>query len=268
MLVSIIVPAYRLEKTIKEDIENIYEVMSKTRWDFEIIVVVDGFVDGTFEEANKVKKKNVKVVGYEKNHGKGFAVIFGMIRAAGDLILFIDGGMDINPNSISMLLEHMEWYDAHIVVGSKRHPVSRTNYPLVRKFYSWAYYTLVKVLFGIKITDTQTGLKVFKREVLAAVLPRLTVKRFAFDIEMLAVAKRLGFERIYEAPVNIRWDFEVTNFDRFLFLSPQIRAMLYDTFAIFYRMHILRYYDEGVKRKWIFDKDLQMKVLTGEINDK
>ena len=91
MLVSIIVPAYKQEKTIKKDILRIYDVMSKTRFDFEIIVVVDGFVDSTYQAACELatEKREIKACGYETNHGKGYAVRYGMARASGDLIAFI-----------------------------------------------------------------------------------------------------------------------------------------------------------------------------------
>lgn len=264
-LVSIIIPAYKQEKTIKKDVLRIYDTMSKTRWMFEIIVVVDGFVDKTLIEAKKVKKDNILVVGYENNRGKGYAVRYGMARAKGGIIAFIDSGMDINPNGISMILEHMEWYNADVIVGSKRHEASKINYPQIRRFYSWGYHTLIRFLFGLRLKDTQTGLKVFRREVLEKVLPRLMVKKFAFDVEILAVARKLGFKRIYEAPVDVNWDSSRTSFNAFLFLDGNIRRMLVDTFAIFYRMYILDFYDDKSKRKWIYDEELDMRIITGEL---
>lgn len=268
MLVSIIVPAYKQEKTIKKDVQNILRVMSETRWDFEIIVVVDGVLDKTLEEAKKIKSDKVHVFGYENNKGKGYAVRYGMARAKGDYIAFIDAGMEIDANGISMLLEHMIWYNADVIVGSKRHPASKVNYPLLRKIYSWGYFMLVWCLFRLTIHDTQVGLKVFKRKVLEDVLPRLIVKEYAFDIEVLAVAKYLGYRRIYEAPVEINLDFSLgstSRFGKFLFFDPLIRKMLVDTVAIFYRMYFLGYYHPKSKRKWIYDEDLQMRVNTGEL---
>lgn len=265
MLVSIVIPAYKKEKTIKKDLKRIDSAMSKTRWEYEIILVVDGMVDKTFEKASKIKNKKIKVLGLFTNKGKGYAIRYGMARAEGDIIAFIDSGMEINPNSISMVLEHMEWYDADIIVGSKRHLASKVNYPLVRKIYSWGYYTMVKLLFGVKVSDTQTGLKVFKREVLEKVLPRLLVKQYAIDIEILAVARRLGFKKIYEAPVELTQDFSSgTRFTRFLIMDPFLRKMLINTLAVFYRLKILKYYDDASKRKWIYDKELDMRINTGE----
>ena len=267
MKVSIIVPAYKQEKTIKKDLESIHKTMEKTRWDFEIILVDDGSPDNTYKEAKKVKKDNVKAFRYEKNRGKGWAVRYGMARADGNLIAFIDSGMDINPNNISMVLEHMEWYGSDIIVGSKRHSASKVNYSFMRKIYSEGYYRIVKLLFGLRIRDTQTGLKIFKRKVLERVMPRLLVKAFAFDIELLAVANHLGFTKIHEAPVEIELKFrknsKISKWKP-LFLEPNIRMMLRDTMAVFYRLKILKYYDDGSKRKWVYNKELDMRINTGK----
>ena len=267
MLVSIIVPAYKKEKLIYKNIKSIYDTMLKTRYKFEIIVVVDGIFDKTFEEASKFKRKNVKVIGYRTNRGKGFAIRFGMYRAKGDFIAFIDAGMEIDANGISMILEHMIWYKADIIVGSKRHQASKVNYTAIRKIYSWGYHFGVKLLFRLKLTDTQVGLKVFRKEVLNKVLPRLVVKQFAFDIELLAVAHRLGFTRIYEAPVEMHLDFVDSSFQKSLFFDPLIRNILLDTLGVFYRMKFLQYYDDKNSRKWVYDTELHMKINTGEIGE-
>lgn len=262
MLVSVIVPAYKQEKTIQEDILNISNAMSQTRWDYEIVVVVDGFLDNTFEEAKQLESEKIRILGYSENCGKGYAVRYGMSHARGDYIVFIDSGMEINPNGISMLLEHLVWYDADAVVGSKRHPASKVNLSWIRRIYSEGYYLLVKFLFRLKVRDTQAGLKVFKREVLEKVLPRLLVKEFAFDIEILAVARYLGFDKICEAPVEISLDFGATSkIDAFLFLNPSIRSMMIDTLAIFYRLYILRHYADGNEEKWLKHENLRMQYI-------
>jgi len=239
--------------------------MSRTRWDCEVIAVVDGSPDKSYTEAKKVRRPNLTVVKYNVNKGKGYAVRYGMARAEGDYISFIDAGMDIDPNGISMILEHMEWYNADVIVASKKHPASQVNYPLIRKIYSFVYYLMVKVLFGLNVKDTQTGLKVYRRQVLEKVFPRLVVKQFAFDIEILAVAKRLGFSRIFEAPVKVNWGKANTCFTPFMFMDKYIQAIIVDTIAIFYRMKLLKYYDDCSKRKWVYDKDLELRVNTGEL---
>jgi glycosyltransferase involved in cell wall biosynthesis len=257
---SVVVPAYKQEKTIVEDIKRIRETLEKIRFDYEIVVVVDGFVDKTYQRAKKLRLKKVRVVGYPTNKGKGYAVRYGMVRTKGDLVAFIDAGMDIDPNGLAMILEHMEWYGADIIVGSKRHPASQVEYPFLRKIYSLGYQILIWFLFGFKVKDTQTGLKIFKREVLEKVLPRLLVKRFAFDVELLAVAYRLGFKRIYEAPVKIDTEkFKFTSTIKF----KTVWEMLIDTLAVFYRLRILHYYDDANKRRWSYDPELDFRINIG-----
>lgn len=248
-LLSLIVPAYKQERTIKEDLENIDTTLLRglpLEYDYEIICVVDGFLDKTYENAKKIKSKKLKVIGYKENNGKGHAVRVGMKEAKGNLISFLDAGMDISPKGVMMLMSHMEWYDADVIVGSKRHPVSRVNYPILRHILSIGYHLGVKILFGLPLTDTQSGLKIFKRKVIDAILPRLLVKRYAMDIEMLAVAKYLGFNRIYEAPIEVKFDKRTSNVK-----WSTVLKMFQDTLAVFYRLKILHYYDDTNKKNWL-----------------
>ncbi|MDP3940767.1 MAG: glycosyltransferase [bacterium] len=257
--ISVIIPAYKQERTIRNDIAHIKSVLDQLRYSYEMLVVVDGMEDKTFARAKKVAGPQITVVGYKQNKGKGHALRYGIARAKGDTIVFIDSGMDLHPNGISMLLEHFEWYKADIVVGSKWHPVSKVDYPLLRKIISKGYGVMVKILFGLRVKDTQLGLKVFKREVLEKVLPRLLVKRFAIDIELLAVANRLGYTRIYEAPIELAWR-DVASSSISSNLVGAIWDVFLDTVAVFYRLKILRYYDDGSRRIWKYDPELNFKV--------
>lgn len=244
--ISLIIPAYKQEKTIIRDLRRIEKVMRELSHPYEIIVIVDGILDKTYSKLKRRKSKRIKVHAYPKNFGKGFAIRYGMLKSTGDLVAFIDAGMDINPNGLSMLLEHLKWYEADIIVGSKMHPVSKVNYPVSRKIMSWGYRVLVKLLFGLSIRDTQVGLKFYRRQVVDDVLPRLLVKRYAFDIEILAVAYMLGYTRIFEAPIELEFkqsSITSSNFWKIILL------MLWDTLAVYYRLDIVEYY-KGTTKKW------------------
>lgn len=240
---SLIVPVYKQEKTVEKNIKHLEGILSRLSFLYEIIVVVDGFKDKTYKNAKRIKSKKVKVLGYEKNQGKGHAVKYGMLKAKGDVIGFIDGGMDINATGISILLDSMLWNNADIVIGSKLHPESKVDYPFVRRIMSWGYRTLTHFLFGFSVRDTQVGLKFFKRKVVKDVFPKLLVKNFAFDIEMLAVANALGYSKIHEGPVELNFSGNSTitskNFWRIIFL------MLWDTVTVFYRLKIIHYYERS-----------------------
>ena len=239
---SLIIPVYKQGNTIVKNIKQITSVLDSIRYDYEIIVVIDCLIDESYKKLKSAGFAKVKTLAYKKNQGKSYAIRLGMQKAKGDYVMFLDSGMEINPNGISMLLEHMEWYNADIVVGSKRHLASQVEYPLARRILSDGYYFIVKLLFGIKIHDTQAGIKVFRKQVLEKVLPRLVEKKFAGDLEMLVVADALGFNRIYEAPIKLNYHLGTITSAATL---NAIFNILIDTLAIWYRKNILRYYQRA-----------------------
>ncbi len=260
-LLTLIVPVYNQQKTIKRDLNAIVGELELMTIPFEIIVVIDGMKDRSYQEAKKVHSGRITVVGYKTNHGKGYAVRFGMAKSQGDLVGFLDAGGDIEAKGISMMIEYFLWYNADIVVGSKRHPASKVSYPWFRRILSWGYQMLTKVLFGLNVRDTQVGMKLYRRIVLEDVFPRLLVKKFAFDVEILAVAHHLGYTRIYESPVNL--DFTGVSSITTKSFWTVIFWMLWDTFAVYYRLKILHYYDNLNKRKWRYDPELNFRINIG-----
>lgn len=254
-LLSVIVPAYNCP-TIKKDLKLIDHYLKELARPYEVICVVDGSSkphDQTKTKARQAKTKNIKVYTYSPNKGKGYALRFGMARARGGLIAFIDAGGDLNVSGLGLALEHLKWYNADIIIGSKRHKASRVCYPWQRRILSFIAQQAVKFCFGINVTDTQAGLKVFRREVLEAVLPRLAVKRWLFDLEVLVVASRLGFKKIYESPIEITYNF-ASNIKFSSFLSSAL-----DYFAIIYRAYILQYYNDSNRDIWEHDPKLKLK---------
>ncbi len=242
IFLSLVVPVYKQEKIILKNVKELHAALTDLNIPFELIIVADGGYENLKKLLSKIFHNEVSVVGYEKNQGKGYAVRYGFERAAGEVIGFIDAGMDIAPEGIAMLLNHMDWYKADVIVGSKLHPASRVKYPFTRKILSWGYRTFTHLLFGFKIKDTQVGIKIFRKKVAHDVFPRLVVKQFAFDIEVLAVAYALGYTKIYEAPVRLEFNASSTitsgNFWKTIFL------MMIDTLAVFYRLKIIHYYDK------------------------
>lgn len=254
-LLSVIVPAYNCS-SINRDLLGIQKYLEELNRSYEIICVVDGLkstTDKTADLAKSVRGPHIKVYTYKKNQGKGYGIRFGMARARGGLIAFIDAGSDLNASGIGLALEHMRWYKADIIVGSKRHHASRVDYPFKRKVLSFVVQRVTRFLFGVDVSDTQTGLKVFRREVLEKVLPRLLVKRWAFDLEILAVAHRLGYSRIYESPIELQF-----NFASNIGLDSVINFAL-DYFSVFYRAHVLRYYDDSQHDLWKDDPNLSLR---------
>jgi glycosyltransferase involved in cell wall biosynthesis len=231
---SIIVPVYKAEKFIKKNLLEMQNDIKKTFPNFEIIAVIDGFVDESFKEAKKVP--NVKVIGYKKNQGKGFALKKGFSECTGDFVTFVDCDKDINPEQLNNFLPYLSTAD--IVIGSKRHAFSLVQYPLIRKILSEGFSIYSRILLGISLKDTQTGLKLFKREVLEVILPLVVIKRYAFDLELCFLAQKHGF-RFVEAPIKIEYQFSGTGIG-----GQSIFGMFVDVLAIRYRYTILKYYQK------------------------
>lgn len=232
---SVIVPLYNEPKALK-NIKIIEKTLEKSFSKYEIICVEDG--QNGKSKLNKSKSSSIKIISYPFNVGKGFALAYGFSQSKGNIIAFLDGDLDIHPKQLRLFADLMDLVRADIVIGSKRHPLSQVRYPFSRRVYSRVYQLLVRMLFGLNVTDTQVGIKLFKRRVLEKVIPRLVVKAWAFDLELLVVAHRLGFRRIIEAPVELK----MRRFGSKVNVNT-VRHMLQDTAAIFYRRFVLRYYD-------------------------
>ncbi len=235
-LLSIIMPMYN-SRDITTNIKEAIRRLNTIKISYELIVVDDGSTKNCFEEAKKIKIKNVKVVGYKQNKGKGNAIKYGSGFVSGEYAAFVDSGRDIDPSQLSNFLKIMDDTGADIVIGSKRHRDSDVHYPLLRIFMSRIYQTANKIIFSLNVRDTQVGLKLFKSRIFNLIMPKVAVKKFAFDLELLVIANKLD-AKIVEAPIKIRYRFGS---------SVNMKAVfwiLWDTAAIFYRDKILHYYDK------------------------
>jgi len=237
MKLSIIIPAYNEEGKVAKTIKNAYETLGKFI-DLEIIAVNDGSTDNTENELNSLTKryKALKIVSYKKNRGKGHAIKQGSKFVTGDYVAFLDADGDISPRHLIKFVEVADKTNADIISGSKYHPLASNNFPFSRKFLSRGYNLLVKLLFNLPVTDTQAGIKLFKTSALEKLAKRMVVKRFAFDLELLVIANKLGM-KIIEVPVRI-------NFSRLKSRigAKDIKNIIQDTFAIAYRLYIKRCY--------------------------
>lgn len=229
-------PAYNEAECIGRTIREIRKALAGTDCGYEVIVVDDGSADETFARASAAADGNIKAVRYADNNGKGHALKYGYQYAGGDMVLFLDADSDLPPSQISNFVDRMKRGDTDVVIGSKSHPQSRVKYPTTRRFSSKVYAMLVKALFKLDVSDTQTGIKLFRREVLDRVFPKMVVKRYAFDLELLANAARLGY-RVCEVPVTVNYQFASR-----INLRDIWRIFL-DTMGIFYRSRITHYYD-------------------------
>lgn len=226
-----VLPAYNEGHVIEETLDRVDSVVRYTGLKYEIVVVDDGSMDDTKRRVANYANNNghVKVVGYKRNTGKGHAVKTGFQYAKGNAVIFIDSDLDIDPQLVLRYFKALTHGD--IVIGSKWHPLSSVEIPLVRRLLSRAFNILVRLLTGVRLRDTQTGLKAVRKKALESVFSRLTVKRYAYDVELLAVANLYGL-RVVEMPVHIRVDG--------LFNPKEIWKMFVDLLGITYRLRFLR----------------------------
>jgi glycosyltransferase involved in cell wall biosynthesis len=235
---SVIVPVYKAEKFIKKNLEEMKSSVSKHFPNFEIIAVIDGDADKSKQEAEKVS--GIKVLSYKENKGKGYALKYGFEHSTGDYITFLDDDLDIHPDQLRNFFPYLTTAD--LVIGSKRHPFSKLHYPALRRFLSVGFRIYSWLILGVKLRDTQSGLKLIKREVLEVIMPLLLVKSFAFDIELCFLAQKHGF-RTVEAPLHI--DFKVFDGKSTTIKSSHLVGMFTDVLAIRYRYSILHYYQRA-----------------------
>jgi len=240
---SFVLPAYNEGESIESALDSLYRAGKDTGLQYEIVVVDDGSVDDTGVRAldyasrnGRAKNGHVKIVSYRPNVGKGYAVKTGFLRACGDAVVFVDSDLEIDVGRVGRYVEALGHGD--IVVGCKRHPESVVDVPLVRRVLSCGFNALVRLLTGVRLRDTQTGLKAIRRRTLEDVFPRLAVKRYAFDVELLAVAHLLGL-RVVELPVTVR--------SRRLFKIRDVWFMLLDLLGIAYRLRVLRWYQHALR---------------------
>ena len=239
---SVIVPAYNEGETIRENLLKIGEALDSHVGPYEILAVDDGSPDNTKQEIMEASKINPAIIyaGYAKNRGKGGAIKHGVELAQGEIIGFIDADLDISPDHLVKYLAHMEQTGCDVVIGSKMHKESKLDYPPMRKFVSWGYFVILKILFGMNIKDTQTGIKLYKAPLIKKIAPRLRVKGYAFDIEVLALCANEGAV-IEQMPVEIVFK-RKASFGRIRI--GDIFGMFFDTVGIWWNLRIRRSYSK------------------------
>lgn len=252
-------PAFNLSSRIGANLERVESVLKRMGLIYEIVPVDDGSSDGTsvaLRDWVAAGDGNVRrPVILERNVGKGGALKAGYRASRGELVLLLDGDLEILPGYLPGFLDVMEAEKADIVIGSKRHPKSRVRYPWHRRIASSVYFSLVKFFIGMPITDTQTGMKLFRREILGEALDRMLVKTYAFDLELLSIAYGRG-AKIAEAPVAIKFG---EGFGALSFRT--VKQMLTDSLAVFYRLRILNYYAHVEVPPPLKDKPLVSVVI-------
>ncbi len=212
MYLSVIIPAYNEERRLPKTLEAINDYLRRQSYDYEILVVNDGSKDITAEAVRGMSFviRNLKLIDNKKNQGKGAVVRQGMLEARGEYRLFTDADNSTSIDQIeNMWIEFKNGYD--VVIGSRdiKGAVLDPPQPFLRNFILGEGFKLYrKLIIGLwKIQDTQCGFKCFTGEAAEKIFPKCRIKRFAFDPEILVIAKKSGY-KIKEIPVLWKNDLE------------------------------------------------------------
>lgn len=236
VLVSFVLPAFNESPVIEHSLESLDKIVNGLKW-YEIVVVDDGSVDDTRLRAMRYASRNshVRVVSYYPNVGKGYAVRTGFWECRGEFVVFVDSDSNISFDIVNRYINALRGAD--IVIGSKWHKSSVVEVSLMRKLLSLGFNFLVRLLTGLDVSDTQCGIKAIRREAFYDVFKHLCVKRYAFDVELLVLAKLYGL-KVVELPVKL------TLKSRFSF--REVWRMFLDLLGIAYRLRVKKWYQHGL----------------------
>ena len=204
MKFSLCIPMYNESSIIKETAATLHGYMSANFDDYEIIFADDGSKDGCGRMVEEMDLPNVRLVGYEQNMGKGYAVRTSMLAAEGDVIMFTDADLAYGTDVIKQVYETFEANpDAEMVIGSRNlHKDGYEGYTFIRKLASKTYIKVLAIVGGFKLSDSQCGCKAFRGKAAKEIFSRCEVNRFAFDFECILWAVKFGM-KIVEMPVKI-----------------------------------------------------------------
>lgn len=240
--ISFVIPAYNEGDKIYKNLLECLRVVRRYGVPFELVVVNDGSSDNTIQEIRRAAAHNPEVVpvSYSKNVGKGNALKVGAKRASGNLVVFMDADLEIHPKHAMKFMYMLKATEADVVIGSKRHPDSKVDYPNKRKFLSWGYHLLIKLMFNLDVTDTQPGFKLFRKEVLDKEINKVEAQRYAFDLDLLVNVQADGY-KIVEAPIEL--NFSRTCGGRIGFKT--VKSIFRETMGVFYRARMIRASDSA-----------------------
>lgn len=204
MRISLCVPMYNESSIIAQTARQLHKYMSDHFGeDYEIIFADDGSKDNSAQIVKDLNLPNVRVVGYEKNLGKGGAVRHGVLASKGDTVIFTDADLAYGVELIEDTVKIIENENYDVLVASRaKHKEGYEGYTFIRKLASKIYIKVLNMFGGIRISDAQCGFKAFKGEKGRKIFSYCKTNNFAFDLEVILIAQKMKL-KIYELPAKI-----------------------------------------------------------------
>jgi dolichyl-phosphate beta-glucosyltransferase len=236
---SIVIPIYKKELVVKESVTTVLAVLDSIATDnYELIAVVDGSPDKSWEILESVHHPRLKKVLLTKNQGKGYAIRHGLEIASGEYLGFIDCGLDINPASLVYIISAAEKFAPDAVLPNRNQLFSTYKSPLYRRLISQTFTLLKGILFDLKDIDTQVGLKLFRGDIMRQLLPHLTHNSWLFDIEILSLMQHKGRKNFVQVPVVV--DMQKEDSSQSAKVTSIIKMIL-GLFALSFKIGRIRY---------------------------
>lgn len=194
---SVIIPAYNEAKRIMLTLESIMAYLREKDYTSEILVVDDGSTDETVKVVKRITDESIdiRMITNKENHGKGFVVRQGMTRARGLFRIFMDADNSTNISEVEKFWPCVKkGYD--VVIGSRAVKGSEIviHQPWYREMPGRIANKMIRRMTGLPFKDTQCGFKLFSKKVALEVFSKCEIDRWAFDVEVLVLARRLGFK--------------------------------------------------------------------------
>jgi dolichol-phosphate mannosyltransferase len=232
--ISLIIPVFNQARKVSYSVEKIKQAVELAFANYELIVVNDGSTDNTLTILKDIAMtdEHVHIISYTPNRGKGYAVKQGVLHSQGDVVMFLDGDLDISPDSIKDYVQRLSTSD--LVIASKRHPESKVTIPKSRLLLSRAFHLVIRIATNIAQKDTQAGFKVGNGDLMRTIFGNINTNRYAFDVELLTIASILRL-KVEEMPVMMKIDRK--------FNMKEICRMLVDVARISYKYRIRRHYN-------------------------
>lgn len=232
---SVVIPGYNEIENLKKGVlERVGNYLESNKLSYEVIVVDDGSSDESVEFIKKYIQTNKKFTLIQNSHGgKAIAVMTGMLKAVGEIVLFTDMDQATPINQIEKFLPKFdEGYD--IVTGSRQ---GRKGAPLIRKLSAWGFSILRRIILNLPYKDTQCGFKAFSKASVIKILPKIKSEwgvihfkggavNAGFDVELLYLGKKYGFKI---AEVGVEWNYVDT--ERVQIIKDALAA-IYDMLRI------------------------------------
>lgn len=197
---SIVIPAYNEEKRILHSLQKISEYAKNHYSKYEIIIVDDCSQDNTKKIVSKCKDKHITYLKNTHNRGKGYSIKRGVLKAKYDTILFSDSDLATPIEEAEKMFKHLQKSD--IVIASRNMKKSKrvVKQPIYRRVVGQLFPLFVNLITGLSFKDTQCGFKMFRKKAAQKIFPLLTIERWAFDVELLMIARKYHF-KVKEVPV-------------------------------------------------------------------